>query len=56
MLITNDGTIIRLAAKDISTFGRVTKGVTLMRFNEGVNVVSVALTDHIEQETETTEE
>ena len=56
MLITNDGTIIRLAAKDISTFGRVTKGVTLMRFNEGVSVVSVALTDHIEQETETTEE
>ena len=55
MLITNDGTIIRLAAKDISTFGRVTKGVTLMRFNEGVNVVSVALTDHIEQ-TEQTEE
>ncbi|MBQ4542991.1 MAG: DNA gyrase subunit A [Clostridia bacterium] len=56
MLITSDGTIIRLAAKDISTFGRVTKGVTLMRFNEGVNVVSVALTDHIEQETVTEEE
>ena len=46
MLITNDGTIIRMAATDVSIFGRVTKGVTLMRFNEGVQIVSVALTEH----------
>jgi len=49
MLITNDGTIIRMAATDISIFGRVTKGVTLMRFNEGVQIVSVALTEHEEE-------
>lgn len=49
MLITNDGTIIRMAATDVSIFGRVTKGVTLMRFNEGVQIVSVALTEHEEE-------
>jgi len=48
MLITSDGTIIRMAAQDINTFGRVTKGVTMMRFDEGVKIVGVARTDHEE--------
>ena len=46
MLITNDGTIIRMAAADISRFGRVTRGVTLMRFNDDVKIVGIALTEH----------
>ncbi len=41
MLITNQGTIIRLAVKDISVLGRSTQGVTLMRTNDGANVVSI---------------
>ena len=54
MLITSEGTIIRMAAKDINTFGRVTKGVTMMRMNDGVKIVGVALTEH-EDESEETE-
>ena len=40
MLITDNGTIIRLNVKDISILGRSTQGVTLMRTNEG-KVVSI---------------
>ena len=40
MLITENGTIIRLRVKDISVLGRSTQGVTLMRTNEG-KVVSI---------------
>ena len=40
MLITDNGTIIRLNVKDISILGRTTQGVTLMRTNEG-KVVSI---------------
>ena len=40
MLITDNGTIIRLKVKDISVLGRSTQGVTLMRTNEG-KVVSI---------------
>ncbi len=50
MLITSEGTIIRMAAKDINTFGRVTKGVTMMRMDDGVKIVGVALTEHEEAE------
>ena len=40
MLITDNGTVIRLNARDISILGRATQGVTLMRTNEG-KVVSI---------------
>lgn len=42
MMISSDGSIIRIKAKDISLLGRATQGVTLMRMDEGVSVVSVA--------------
>ena len=48
MLITKDGVIIRIAAKEISIIGRATKGVTLMGVGEGGEVVSVAKTEHVE--------
>ncbi len=41
MLITDNGTIIRLNVKDISVLGRATQGVTLMRTNDGGKVVSI---------------
>ncbi|MEE1043685.1 MAG: DNA gyrase C-terminal beta-propeller domain-containing protein, partial [Clostridia bacterium] len=50
MLITSEGVIIRMAAADINTFGRVTKGVTMMRLDDGVKIVGVALTEHAEPE------
>ena len=37
-------------AEDISTYGRVTKGVRLMRLEEGMQVVSVARTEEAEED------
>lgn len=42
MLITSEGIIIRMDSEDISTYGRVTKGVRLMRFADGVSIISIA--------------
>jgi DNA gyrase subunit A len=42
MLITSDGTIIRMNVADIPVVGRATQGVILMRLQEGEKVVSVA--------------
>lgn len=56
MLITSEGVIIRMAAADINTFGRVTKGVTMMRLDDGVKIVGVALTEHADPEEVTAEE
>ena len=49
MLITENGTIIRLKVKDISVLGRSTQGVTLMRTNEG-KVVSIETINPEEEE------
>ena len=51
MMISDDGVIIRMAADSISRYGRVTKGVILMRLSEDVHVISVACTEK-EQEDE----
>lgn len=42
ILITSEGIIIRLRAKEISTIGRVSQGVKLMNLGEGVSVVGIA--------------
>lgn len=42
MLISSDGTIIRMEVGGISILGRATQGVTLMRTQNGNKVVSVA--------------
>ncbi len=55
MIISNDGIIIRLPAKDISQFGRVTRGVILMRVGEDVKVISAAAAPHEEEEEEIAE-
>ena len=52
MIISDDGVIIRMPAKTISTFGRVTRGVILMRVGEDVKVISVAAAPHEEEEEE----
>ncbi len=56
MIISNDGIIIRLPARDISCLGRVTRGVILMRVADDVNVISVAAAPHEEEEEEAAEE
>ncbi len=55
MIITSEGVIIRIAASGISTIGRSTKGVRLIRLPEGVKVVSIGITEHEEPEEETEE-
>ena len=53
ILISSDGTIIRLSVKDISILGRNTQGVTLMRMPEGIKLVSIAkVTDEEENNEE----
>ncbi|MDD6796688.1 MAG: DNA gyrase subunit A [Clostridia bacterium] len=42
MLITTEGIIIRIKAKDISILGRITSGVKLINLEEGVTVASVS--------------
>ena len=44
MIITDGGTIIRMHCSDISTIGRATKGVRLMRIKDG-QVATVAVTE-----------
>ena len=55
MLITSDGVVIRIHTKEISTYGRNTQGVRLMRLDSGVHVASIAKTE-IEEESEDTPE
>ena len=50
MLISSDGTIIRLEVSGISILGRATQGVTLMRTGEGNNVVSIARIEESQDE------
>ena len=51
MLITDNGTIIRINVKDISVLGRSTQGVTLMRTSDGGKVVSIeTLTPNMDEE------
>ncbi|MBQ7085058.1 MAG: DNA gyrase subunit A, partial [Anaerotignum sp.] len=62
MLITSEGVIIRLRAKDISSYGRVSQGVKLMNLDEGVSVVGIAkiseedIEESTEEDAETVEE
>lgn len=56
MLISSDGTIIRLKVDDVSILGRATQGVTLMRMSEGVTVVGIARIAHESMEDESIEE
>jgi DNA gyrase subunit A len=53
LLISSDGTIIRMSVSEISILGRATQGVTLMRTAEGSRVVSIArMLKEEEQESE----
>ena len=45
LIISDDGTIIRMAASDISTYGRATQGIRLMRTGSEAEVISIARTE-----------
>ena len=52
IMISSDGVIIRIAAKDISIFARPSKGVRItdLRNREGAKVLSVAKAEHDDEE------
>ena len=56
MMISSDGTIIRTAVAGISTYGRATQGVRLMRLGEEAKVISIAMMYHEEDEEASQEE
>ena len=45
LVISDDGTIIRMDCGSISVYGRATQGVRIMRVGEGSRVISIARTD-----------
>ncbi len=50
LLITDDGTIIRMKVADIRQTGRTTQGVRLMRIAEGAQIVAVARAEQEQEE------
>ena len=49
LVISDDGTIIRMAVDGISVLSRATQGVRLMRVSEGSRVISIARTEKEEE-------
>lgn len=56
MLITDDGTIIRMPVDDISIIGRVAQGVRVMRVEDGSRIVGVTATEREDEAPEETGE
>ena len=61
ILISDQGTIIRMNSSEISEFGRDTLGVRVMRVNQGEKIVSIAVTpknedDFVEEQEEVLEQ
>lgn len=52
LIMRNDGVIIRISLSNVSTLGRVTKGVRLIKPEENTYVKTVTLMDHQEEENE----
>ena len=56
LVISDDGTIIRMDVAEISVYSRATQGVRLMRVSEGSRVISIARTPKEGSEDEALEE
>ena len=55
LIISDDGTIIRMATEDINIYSRTAQGVIVMRMEDGIKVNSIARTER-EEEIEEVEE
>ena len=55
LVITDDGTIIRMSAANISMLSRATQGVRIMRIMDGSRVICIEKTDREEESAEETE-
>ena len=56
LIITDDGTIIRMAVEGISLLGRATQGVRVMRLGGENRVISIEKTERESEESEETAE
>ena len=56
MLISDGGTLVRTKANGISTVGRNTQGVTLIRLSKGEKLVSLAKIAYMEGDDDSEEE
>ena len=56
MLINSKGTIIRIAAKDISRLGRATQGVKIMRVGDDIEIISMSKVINEEERAEMAEQ
>ncbi|CAD2072349.1 DNA gyrase subunit A [Phocicoccus pinnipedialis] len=56
MVVTDGGVIIRFAIEDVSTLGRATQGVRLMRLDDDHGVATVAVVKNIDAEIEEAED
>ncbi len=56
MLITSGGQVMRTSVGEISTFGRTTQGVRIVKLPEGVKVIDIALSEKEEETPETVEQ
>jgi DNA gyrase subunit A len=56
MLISDQGTLVRTRAAEVSTVGRNTQGVTLIRTVDGEHVVALQRIDEVEEIAQTLEE
>ncbi len=54
IMITTDGIVIRTHADQISSFKRPSKGVKVMRVNDGEKLATLSIVDKFEEETEET--
>lgn len=52
LIMRNDGVIIRISLSNVSTLGRVTKGVRLIKPEENTYVKTVTLMDHQDEDSE----
>ena len=55
ILISDDGTIIRMAAADVNVYSRTAQGVRVMRVSEGTKVISLARVPQEEDKNQTEE-
>jgi len=55
LIISDDGTIIRMAAADVNVYSRTAQGVRVMRVSEGTKVISLAPVPQEEDKNQTEE-
>ena len=56
LLISDDGTMIRMAAADVNLYSRTAQGVKVMRVSDGSKVIALARVERVEDESSQSED